>query len=232
MRSPVSIWANSTSATDSLDWSGGGGNIWGRVHTNGRLRFVGARKAVVGQSSYAGELAADTTRISFSPTPVRAAVQPFPFRPELAAYRPGGSLADQAGAAYHDMSSRCGSGTWRDVTAPLSPGVYYASCDIQLSGADLAGRVTLVSEGRVKISGSRPEFEPYLGGYLAIAGASGERAIAVSASTSGFGGILFAEHGQISVSGSGNRFGCGLLGHKVSISGADVDVRAGDCLAG
>ena len=35
-----------------------------------------------------------------------------------------------------------------------APGVYYAACDIQVSGADLGGRVTLVSEGRVKLSGS------------------------------------------------------------------------------
>ena len=111
--SPVAVWANSTSATSSLDWSGGAGNISGRVHTNGQLRFVGARKAVTGPSSYAGSLAADTTRNSFSPAPVHAAVQPFPFRPDLASYRPGGALALQAGAAYHDVSAQCSGGAWQ-----------------------------------------------------------------------------------------------------------------------
>ena len=112
---PVAVWANSTSATASLDWGGGAGNIWGRVHTNGQLRFVGARKAVTGPSSYAGSLSADTTRNSFSPAPVPAAVQPFPFRPDLASYRPGGALARQAGAAYHDVSAQCSGGAWQPV---------------------------------------------------------------------------------------------------------------------
>ena len=225
---PVAVWANSTSTTSSLDWSGGSGNIWGRVHTNGQLRFVGARKAVTGPSSYAGSLAADTTRNSFSPAPVPVAVQPFPFRPDLASYRPGGALALQAGAAYQDVSAQCSGGAWRATTV-LAPGVYYAACDIQVSGADLGGRVTLVSEGRVKLSGSRPSFDPYLGQYLAIAGASGSRAIDVSASSSGFTGVLFAEQGQVSISGGSNRFSCGILGDQVSISGSDVDVRAGGC---
>jgi hypothetical protein len=113
--------------------------------------------------------------------------------------------------------------------APLAPGVYYAGCDIQLRGSDIGGRVTLVSEGRVRISGSRPSFDPYLNGYLAIAGATGSRAIDVSASASAFTGMLFAERGQVSVSGAGNRFGCGVLGDQVSITGNDVDIRAGGC---
>jgi hypothetical protein len=159
---------------------------------------------------------------------VPAAVQPFPFRPDLASYRPGGALALEAGAAYHDVSAECSGGAWRASTV-LAPGVYYAACDIQLSGADLGGRVTLVSEGHVKLSGSRPSFDPFQGQYLAIAGASGSRAIDVSASSSGFTGVLFAEHGQISISGGSNRFSCGILGDQVSISGSDVDVRAGGC---
>ncbi len=227
--SPVAVWANSTSPTASLDWGGGAGNIWGRVHTNGQLRFVGARKAVTGPSSYAGSLAADTTRNSFSPEPVPVAVQPFPFRPDLASYRPGGALAVQAGAAYRDVSSQCSGGAWQPSGTVLAPGVYYAGCDMHLRGSDLDGRVTLVSEGHVKLSGSRPSFDPYLGDYLAIAGASGTKAIDVSASSSGFTGVLFAEWGQISISGGGNRFSCGILGDQVSITGSDVDIRAGGC---
>ena len=226
---PVAVWANSTSATASLDWGGGGGNVWGRVHTNGQLRFVGARKAVTGPSSYAGSLAADTTRNSFSPVPVAAAVQPFPFRPDLASYRPGAALARQAGAAYHDVSAQCSGGAWQPVGTVLAPGVYYSGCDIHLRGSDLGGRVTLVSEGRVKLSGSRPSFDPYQGQYLAIAGATGSRAIDVSAASSAFTGVLFSERGEISISGGGNRFSCGILGDQVSITGSDVDIRAGGC---
>ena len=44
---PVAVWANSTGSR-SLDWAGGSGEIQGRVHTNGELRFVGAAKTVTG----------------------------------------------------------------------------------------------------------------------------------------------------------------------------------------
>ena len=118
---PVAVWANSTSATASLDWGGGAGNIWGRVHTNGQLRFVGTRKAVTGPTSYAGSLSADTTRNSFSPAPVPAAVQPFPLRPDLASYRPDGALAREAGAAYHDVSAQCSGGAWQPSGTVLAP---------------------------------------------------------------------------------------------------------------
>lgn len=230
VRSPIAVWAHSASSVSSLDWTGGGSSsIWGRVHTNGLLRFTGSRKVVTGPTTYAGPLAADTTRHSFAPAPMPVAVRPYPFRPDLAAYRPGGEVAREVGAAYRDMSSRCSAGAWSPSSAPLAAGVYYASCDIQVNGADLAGKVTLVSEGRVKVFGSRPQFEPFARGYLAIAGAAGKRAIDVSASSSGFSGILFAERGEVSLSGNGNAFRCGVLGDQVSVTGSDVEIRAGGC---
>ena len=79
----VAVWANAQGAP-SFDWGGGSGEITGRVHTNGQLRFVGASKTVRGPSTYAGTLAADTTKNSFAPLPAKAGVQDFPFRPQVA----------------------------------------------------------------------------------------------------------------------------------------------------
>ena len=224
----VAVWANSTSAK-SFDWTGGSGQITGRVHTNGGLRFVGAAKSVSGPTTYAGPLSADTAKNSFLPLPVKSTVQDYPFQPELADLRPGGRVADELGARYHDMSSRCSGGSWHDVQQTLAPGVYYATCDIQLNGSQIGGRVTLVTEGHVKISGSKPAFEPYYDGLLAVAGASGNMAIDISASRSKFLGVLFAGSGQISISGASNRFFCGILGDQVDISGNDVSVRGASC---
>lgn len=225
---PAAVWANST-ASRSLDWAGGSGEIRGRVHTNGELRFVGASKTVKGQSTYAGSLAADTTKNSFVPLPVQAPVQGFPFTPEVADFRPGGPVAVEVGSAYHDMSSQCSAGSWHEVQAALPSGVYYASCDIQLNGSQIGGRVTLVSEGHIKIAGSRPAFEPYRDGLLLLAGAAGTKAIDISTSSSKFLGVIFAGSGQISVSGGSNSFYCGILGDTISIAGTDVTVRGADC---
>jgi hypothetical protein len=225
---PVAVWANSTGAP-SLNWAGGSGEIQGRVHTNGQLRFVGASKAVRGETTYAGSLAADTTKNSFAPLPATSGVQDFPVRPEVSDFRPGGPVQTEVAGAYHDMSASCENGSWHRVQTVLPSGVYYAPCDIQLNGSDIGGRVTLVSEGRVKIAGSRPAFEPYLDGLLLLAGASGSKAIDVATSSSKFLGVLFAGSGEVSISGAGNDFFCGILGDTVSISGTDVSVRGADC---
>ena len=60
------MWANAPGSR-SLDWAGGSGEILGRVHTNGELRFVGAAKTVRGTTTYAGSIAADTTT-AFAPS--------------------------------------------------------------------------------------------------------------------------------------------------------------------
>ncbi len=159
----AAVWANAPGSR-SLDWAGGSGEIQGRVHTNGELRFVGAAKTVRGTTTYAGSIAADTTKNSFTPLPVKSDVLDFPMDPEVADFRPGGPVAVEVGTAYHDMSSLCSGGSWHDVQSVLASGVYYASCDIQLNGSQIGGRVTLVSEGHIKIAGSRPAFEPYRDG--------------------------------------------------------------------
>ena len=226
--SPVAVWANST-ASRSIDWGGGSGEIRGRVHTNGELRFVGASKTVKGPTTYAGSLSADTTKNSFVPLPATAPVQDFPFRPQVADFRPGGPVAVEVGTAYRDMTSACSGGSWHEVQATLPSGVYYAPCDIQLNGSQIGGRVTLVSEGRIKIAGSKPAFEPYRDGLLLLAGATGSKAIDVATSSSKFLGVLFAGSGQISISGGTNEFYCGILGDTVSITGTDVGVRGAAC---
>jgi hypothetical protein len=228
VRAPVAVWARSSSLKASFDWTGGSGSIDGRVHTNGLLRFQGAAKVVRGTTTYAGAVAADTTRNSFTPAPALTTQQDFPFAPRVADYRPGGVVAAQLGSAYHDVSSDCSAGAWTGP-AMLAAGAYYASCDIRLAGSQVGGQVTLVSEGHVKVSGSRPTFEAYHDGVLLLAGAAGEKAIDVSTSGSTFHGTLFAGSGEIDVSGSTNGFECGLLGDTVDISGSGVAIRSGLC---
>ncbi len=228
VRTPAAVWANSTAAR-SLNWGGGSGTIQGRVHTNGELRFVGAPKTVTGGTTYAGSISADTTRNSFDPAPAQVPVQPFPVTFDLARYRPGGPVAAEIGPAYHDMTAACAGGTWHEVQTVLPDGAYYAPCRIQLNGSDIGGRVTLVSESTIKISGSRPAFEPYLDGLLLLAGSATTQAIDIATSSSKFLGVLFAGSGEISLSGSNNRFYCGILGDRIEITGSGVTIRGAVC---
>lgn len=228
VQTPVAVWANSTAAK-SLNWGGAEGAIHGRVHTNGELRFVGAPKTVIGGTTYAGSISADTTRNSFDPAPVQVPVQQFPVTFGIADYQPGGPVANEIGPAYHDMTAACAAGIWHEVQAALPDGVYYAPCPIQLNGSDIGGRVTLVSESTIKISGSRPAFEPYLDGLLLLSGSSATKAIDVATSSSRFLGVIFAGSGAISVSGSGNRFYCAVLGDRVEITGGGTNFRGAVC---
>lgn len=225
---PVAVWANSTSATESLTWTGGSGRIEGRIHANGRLSVGGATKAL-GETTYAGVLDANIDKQYFTPDPRRTEVLPYPRTWSVADHRPGGPVAAEVGPAYHDMSDRCSAGSWHDVQSALPSGVYYASCDIRLNGSQIGGDVTLVSEGSIAISGSRPAFTPYLDGLLLLAGASGDKAVDLAASGSKFLGTIVAPAGQVSISGADNRLFCGVIGDRIRITGDDLSVRGAEC---
>lgn len=229
VHSPVAVWANSETAPKTLNWSGASGSIEGRVHTNNELRFVGQTKSVAGPATYAGSLSADTDRHIFDPEPVEAPVEDFPVRFDVADFRPDGPVSVAVGESYHDMSGSCSAGKWHETQVVLDPGVYYADCDIQINGSHIGGRITLVAEGSIEVSGSRPAFEPFYDGLLFLAGSGGTRTIDISASNSKFLGVLFAGSGGIDVSGSDNRFFCGILGDTVDLSGGDLEVRGANC---
>lgn len=231
VQAPVAVWAHSETASRSLDWNGSAGRIEGRVHSNNELRFTGATKTVVGPSTYAGALSADTDRHIFDPVPTEAPVQDWPIRYDVADYEPGGPVAIAVGAAYHDKTGSCVDGVWHETQVVLEPGVYYADCAIQINGSDIGGAVTFAATGTIKVAGSRPIFDPYHDGVLAVSGSAivDEPAIDIATSDSKFLGVLFAELGQISVSGSDNRFFCGILGDTVDLSGARLELRGANC---
>jgi RHS repeat-associated protein/uncharacterized repeat protein (TIGR01451 family) len=231
VQEPVAVWANSTSRSESFEWTGGPGEIDGRIHSNGQVKILGSLKSV-GQVTYAGELRTVPSLVSFGTSPQKVAVQQIPAQPQVADFRPDGRVAKELGAAYHDVSSECSKGShgmWKGSKAPLSPGVYYASCDIKLSGSQLSGKVTLVSEKSIDLSGCKPAFTAYLDGLLFLSGSSGNAAIRISASGSKFLGSLVAEHGEVKISGSTNQFFCSIIGDRVDLSGSHLTLRGGDC---
>ena len=228
VQTPVAVWANSPSLTRSLNWGGAEGNIEGRVHTNGLLRFVGAKKTVLGGTTYAGAIAADTTRNSFVPAPARRAsraTRGFPAG-RLPAGRPG-LPGDRHGLPRH--AALCASGSWHEVQAVLADGAYYAPCPIQ------AQRIRHRRPGDPGVRGHHQDQ------WLA----AGLRAVPRRAAAAGrlewhqgdrrgdvpskFAGVIFAGSGEISISGAKNRFFCGILGDRVDITGGDTDIRGAVC---
>ena len=228
---PYAIWANSQTATKTLDWVGGEGWVYGRVHSNNEILVVGNVKYFNGTTTYVSSLAVNKPNdYSFNPPAEQVAPMDFPFRYNLADFHPGGIVAQTVGESYFDRSAECGSdGFWHAENLLLPAGVYYVSCGAKLNGSLIGGSITLATEGTIQISGSRPAFEPFYDGLLFLSGSSSDKAINISASTSKFLGYIFSEFGQIDISGSDNRFYCGLVGDRISLSGADLIVRGSGC---
>ncbi len=224
---PVAVWANSKTAAKTFDWTGGGGSITGRVHSNREVKIAGTLpKSIIGPTEYVTTI---TVSGPHTVTPVQSTVQPYPVTYNLADYAPGGTVAIQVGAAYFNHTAQCVRGLW-DVGSQILPvGVHYAPCSIKVNGSSIAGRVTLAATGSIELSGSRPAFEPFHDGLLLLAGASGNKAINVSASSSKFLGVLFAGAGEISLSGSNSKFFCGIYGNTVSASGSNLTIRGSNC---
>ena len=223
---PVAIWANSTTANKTFDWTGGGGSITGRVHSNNEVKVAGANKSIDGPTEYVTDISANGSQVT---TPVQSTIQPFPVTYNLADYAPGGAVAAQVGGAYYDHTADCAHGRWAVGNQQLPAGVHYAPCDVKLNGSSITGRITLAATGAIDLSGSRPAFEPYYDGLLFLSGASGKKAIDVSASNSKFLGVIYAASGEVSLSGANGRYFCGIYGDTVDASGSNLTVRGANC---
>ena len=85
------------------------------------------------------------------------------------------------------------------------------------------------ARGTSRVAGSRPTFTPYRDGLLFLAGADGDKAVDIAASSSRFLGVIFAGSGQISLSGASDKYYCGILGDTVDITGTGISVRGAAC---
>ncbi|HET9520076.1 MAG TPA: PKD domain-containing protein, partial [Candidatus Limnocylindrales bacterium] len=224
---PVAVWANSSSAAKTFEWTGGGGSITGRVHSNREVKIAGTQpKSINGPTEYVTSI---TVTGPHTVTPVQSTVQPIPVIYSLADYAPGGTVATQVGSAYYNHAAQCSGGLWDVGSQTLPAGVHYAPCSVKINGSSINARMTLAATGSIELSGSNPALEPFHDGLLLLAGASGKKAINVSASSTKFLGIIYAASGEVSLSGSNSTFFCGIYGNTVSASGANLTLKGSSC---
>ncbi|MBJ7471703.1 MAG: DUF11 domain-containing protein, partial [Solirubrobacteraceae bacterium] len=229
---PSSIWANSTSDPflgSAFSWLGLGGKLTGTLHSNASVKIAGLGNTVEGAIEYAKNY----SRLGLGIT-VPAATKVAPSSPpaglSVGDFSPGGPVARELGPKYRDMSSSCRFGVW-SILAPgiLDEGVYYAPCNITVSAVGARGRVTLVSTGKVHFFGAAASFTPFYKGVLALSSRSGGDAIDAHGAGSRLVGLLDGRRGDVELSGANLRVSCGVIGNKVSITGADVRVDGSDC---
>ena len=166
------LWANSSSTDAAMESTSGKITVYGLTHTNDDLRLRGDVKTFHGPVEYARTLDLGGGGAVFDVPALRTAVKPFPITFAVADYRPGGPVALEVGAAYHNQSASCGSDrTWHVVGSTLPSGVYYASCNIQIDGNPIGGTITVVAEGDITVTGTSASFDPYTDGLLFLSGA-------------------------------------------------------------
>jgi len=229
------LWANSSTASNGLEVTGSGQTINGVTHSNREIKVSGSGKTFTGGTEYVQAITVTGSNNTFNPAPQQKPVAGFPVVYSLSSYRPGGTAAVAAGAKYFDKSALCsGNGSNRkwQPSGNLAAGLYYANCDIQFSGSQVAAaNVTIVSEGAIKVSGSSNSFLNPFGsdGLLFLAGSASDKAIDLSGSGQTYRGALFAGSGGVSVSGSNQAFVCGIEAATIKISGSSTVVNSPQC---
>ena len=227
---PVALWANSSNADAAMESTSGKVTVEGLTHTNDDLRLRGDLKTFHGPVEYVRTLDVAGGGAVFDVTPVRTAIKPFPFRYEMATYRPGGAASLAAGSAYHDMSAQCATdGSWHVAGSTLASGIYYVTCGAQINGSPIGGTITLVAEKDITVSGTAAYFDPFTDGLLFLTASTSASAIRFDTSTSSFLGYSFAEKGRIVMNGAGNSYFCGVLADRIDIAARDLLVRGSGC---
>ena len=227
---PVAIWANSNSTDAAMEATSGAVTFEGLVHTNDDLRVRGGPKTFHGPVEYVRTLDVGGVAATFDTPPTQVAVAPFPIRFNIADYRPGGRAAVEAGSAYHDVSSACGTtGVWQVNGNTLASGIYYATCAVKLNGNPIGGTITVAAEGDITVSGSGAFFDPYVDGLLFLSNSNSTSAIRIDAANSTFFGYSFAERGRIVLTGSGDKVYCGILADRIDISSQTLLVHGSAC---
>ena len=79
------------------------------------------------------------------------------------------------------------------------------------------------------MSGSGAFFDPYMDGLLFLSNSNSTSAIRVDAANSTFFGYSFAERGRIVLTGSSDKFYCGILADRIDISSQSLLVHGSGC---
>jgi len=228
----AALWATSSTANDTIKVTGSNNQFTGQVHSNREIRVSGSQHRFTGGTKYVTALNVTGSNTTFTPAAVQGLAGPAPIVYPIADWRPGGTAALAAGAAYRNMSSSCsGNGNnrkWQPGNV-LAAGVYYVNCNIAVSGSNVGGNVTFVTDGTIKVSGSGSSWTPYAGGLLFLAGSTDSRAVDLSGSGHVFHGSMFAGAGGIELTGSGNVLDCGIVATTARVSGSNNQIGGANC---
>ena len=225
---PVAIWSNRRTSgyTPAFSVDGSTVTITGVVHSNSDIRFAGSVGSISPRIEYATSFTKALDAMLMS-TPAAVRVTPgVPAARDVAAYRPGGSAAVAAGAAYRQMT--CSGGRWTYSAAAVgSATVVYVPCDVVLGPGLIHLDALLVAQGSITVA---PQTAVTVGS-AATAGRSGLVSNSTSATAISLGSTLTEVHGRVQalrggvlINGSAIALRCGVIADTIAITGAHVNI--------
>ncbi len=134
-------------------------------------------------------------------------------------FRPGGSIANSLGSAYHYVDGNLNS-------LPAGDGLYYVTGNVQINGAG-PSHVTIVSAGTQKYNGT-VNLSAYYHDLLFFSNSNNTTngAIQVSASDSVWEGLIYAPNGDVNFSAAQNLGVTGaIFAQSVSASGSQMTIN-------
>jgi len=230
----ASIFAGSSACVgaaggDALMLSGNGNHINGDVHSNGSLFISGNSTTSVGNVEYGSSCTPHTLTGGATATsgPTNVATQSYPLSWTAASftcnfYPPGGNIS-VAGSWWQ-------SGNWYS-TGVLKPGVYCSTggVGLNISGSNISGNITLVSDGYVQINGNNTPITAYKSNVLAYTSytPSSGSAIQFGNDSLTWTGDIFAPNGLISANGTGDNITGSIVGKYVQIGATNWTMNTG-----
>lgn len=213
----------SCSAPDPLEISGSNVAIAGVVHSNSELKINGSDNIFDGGTTYHCSLDLSGSGNTFDPAPLDLDdTLPPPLDMAFSDFS-----CDRTWSSDVNLGSE--SGIWIDATT-LEPGTYCSDGNLQLSGSDITGEVTLVARGELQVSGSNFTLSPAPDdptGVLFFSEASSSSALDLSGSGGSWEGIIHAPNGTAKMQGSSNLSLTGsIIAGRVKVSGSNFSMTA------
>jgi len=214
------IWANSVEEKPkkAFQWSGSKTVINGKVHSSDGIKVSGSDNVVNGIVYYVSDFKDDGNN-NFYEFLEPISKRSMPVKYDISDYQPEGKeaiLAEEE-LKYHFIDGKF---HVSDSDIVLD-GLYYVTDEVKLSGSKITGIFTIVSEGKIDISGSELNCSTYSNELLFF---SNEKKFKIAGSKSFFEGIIYVPKGEIDISGSTNTFKGSIFGEKVKLSGSEMKI--------
>ena len=221
----IAMWASSTS-TSAISWNGADANVGGLVHSNSDISITGIDNTFSGPVQYGGSLNQGLSLFTkFSQTPTKVPSSPSPVSFDLNSILAAQPYSDETNTGCKNILD-----TWTALISSLSPGVYYAPCNVVLIGDDTSNSLTIVSNSTINLLAGGAHLSPYVDGLLFGTSSSDQsNAINIGSADENLAGFLYAPSGQINIGGLAETFSCGVIANTILVGGADFTISGSSC---